>query len=124
MTLVTWFVGPLFCDVTIVSFAGLVLGSLYSVQLTFKGRGGILHYLNSLGKISVNFPLYLFHHLYIPVCTRVFIVYCITQYMLFYSVAQIVPALAIGYLSGGLLCPSDTPHPLFANTAFLSGTMR
>lgn len=35
-------------------------------------------------------------------------------------IAQIVPALAIGCLQVGF-CVHETPHPLFVNTAFLSG---
>lgn len=76
VTLVTWwrwYLLGLCSDVTVVSFAGLVLGSHYSVQLTFRGSRGILHYLNSLGKICVVFSLYLFHHLYVSVWTHVFI---------------------------------------------------
>lgn len=44
--------------------------------------------------------------------------------LVIYFVAQIVPALAIGYLAGGLLCPSDTLCPSFMSTVFLSDTTR
>lgn len=44
--------------------------------------------------------------------------------LVIYFVAQIVPALAIGYLAGGLMFPSDTPYPSFMSTVFLSGTTR
>lgn len=62
----------------------------------------------------MSFFFSLFISLFVSISTYVFIVHFgYTQHYDIYFVAQIVSALVIGHLSGGLLCAADIPHPLF-----------